>query len=306
MEQARESLAARREEEKRRETAATNMQRKQPRYTVSEDQTNPLQRHKAQLVALRGSRCRKLRRSQFLAEAIGGERSSKENSNNHMPPTQSTSLPTTWGREDTITPPARRLIKAACVRCRKRKIRCSGDPENGSGCLNCRQAGVEPAHCLFHEVESDVVHDPVNNSTVQKPLQQRYDTMRGHILQPNPYAQVDPPGARPSGARQPGQMFMSPAMQNSLLSNGTGGSPHFNLTPSPAQTGRESDAPLHIAPLPYTTDDTRGAPVAPMYAVPVYPPTSPNGTPPLHALYPQNPYLYPGVIYAQPPHHPQQ
>ncbi|KAH9869133.1 hypothetical protein IAQ61_006338 [Plenodomus lingam] len=49
---------------------------------------------------------------------------------------------------------------------------------------------------------------------------------------------------------------------------------------------------------------TRAGPVAPMYAVPVYPPTPPNGTPPMH-YYAQHPYFYPGVIYAQPPHHAQ-
>jgi hypothetical protein len=47
----------------------------------------------------------------------------------------------------------------------------------------------------------------------------------------------------------------------------------------------------------------RPGPVAPMYAVPVYPPTPPNGTPPLHAYYAQHPYFYPGIIYAQPPYH---
>ncbi|KAF1941756.1 hypothetical protein EJ02DRAFT_191644 [Clathrospora elynae] len=49
----------------------------------------------------------------------------------------------------------------------------------------------------------------------------------------------------------------------------------------------------------------RPGPIAPMYMVPGYPPTPPNGTPPLHAYYPQHPYFYPGVIYAQPPYHPQ-
>jgi hypothetical protein len=67
--------------------------------------------------------------------------------------------------------------------------------------------------------------------------------------------------------------------------------------------GSPYNAPGHtMAPSsPYA----RGAPVAPMYAVPVYPPTPPNGTPPLHAYYPQHPYFYPGVIYAQSPYHPQ-
>lgn len=50
----------------------------------------------------------------------------------------------------------------------------------------------------------------------------------------------------------------------------------------------------------------RPGPVAPMYAVPVYPPTPPNGTPPMHAYYAaQHPYFYGGIIYAQPPYHPQ-
>ncbi|KAJ4320578.1 Gluconate transport-inducing protein [Neodidymelliopsis sp. IMI 364377] len=55
----------------------------------------------------------------------------------------------------------------------------------------------------------------------------------------------------------------------------------------------------------------RPGPVAPMYAIPMYPPTPPNGTPPLHPYYAQHPGFYypPGVIYAQPgyhmPHHPQ-
>ncbi|KAL6707863.1 Gluconate transport-inducing protein [Coniothyrium glycines] len=48
-----------------------------------------------------------------------------------------------------------------------------------------------------------------------------------------------------------------------------------------------------------------GPQVAPMYAVPGYPPTPPNGTPPLHAYYMHQPYFYGGVIYAQPPYHPQ-
>ncbi|KAI4606246.1 hypothetical protein J4E80_010223 [Alternaria sp. BMP 0032] len=48
---------------------------------------------------------------------------------------------------------------------------------------------------------------------------------------------------------------------------------------------------------------TRGGPVAPMYAIPMYPPTPPNGTPPMY--YSHQPYFYPGVVYAQPPYHPQ-
>ncbi|KAI4667273.1 uncharacterized protein J4E79_001958 [Alternaria viburni] len=65
--------------------------------------------------------------------------------------------------------------------------------------------------------------------------------------------------------------------------------------------GSPYSAPGHsMAPSsPYT----RGGPVAPMYAIPMYPPTPPNGTPPMY--YSHQPYFYPGVVYAQPPYHPQ-
>ncbi|KAI1370186.1 hypothetical protein F4677DRAFT_383374 [Hypoxylon crocopeplum] len=46
----------------------------------------------------------------------------------------------------------RKRIAVACGRCRKRKIRCSGDPGNGLPCSNCKNAGFEP--CLFLRVSS--------------------------------------------------------------------------------------------------------------------------------------------------------
>ncbi|KAH8728433.1 hypothetical protein GQ44DRAFT_47266 [Phaeosphaeriaceae sp. PMI808] len=54
--------------------------------------------------------------------------------------------------------PVRRRIAVACARCRKRKIRCSGDPGNGIGCKSCRSAGVDALSCQFHRVGSDNVH----------------------------------------------------------------------------------------------------------------------------------------------------
>ncbi|KAH7138389.1 hypothetical protein B0J11DRAFT_14366 [Dendryphion nanum] len=53
----------------------------------------------------------------------------------------------------------RRRIAVACARCRKRKIRCSGDPGNGLGCLNCKSAGVDLSHCQFHRVGSREAND---------------------------------------------------------------------------------------------------------------------------------------------------
>ncbi|KAK1717351.1 uncharacterized protein BDZ83DRAFT_755813 [Colletotrichum acutatum] len=52
---------------------------------------------------------------------------------------------------DTDTPPRKR-IAVACGRCRKRKIRCSGDTGNGLPCQNCKAAGAES--CMFLRVAS--------------------------------------------------------------------------------------------------------------------------------------------------------
>ncbi|KAH7025722.1 uncharacterized protein B0I36DRAFT_365395 [Microdochium trichocladiopsis] len=46
----------------------------------------------------------------------------------------------------------RKRIAVACSRCRKRKIRCSGDPGNGGACTNCKNASYEP--CMFLRVHS--------------------------------------------------------------------------------------------------------------------------------------------------------
>ncbi|KAI1823374.1 hypothetical protein F4861DRAFT_322772 [Xylaria intraflava] len=50
----------------------------------------------------------------------------------------------------------RKRIAVACGRCRKRKIRCSGDTGNGGPCTNCKNAGHEP--CLFLRVSSQETH----------------------------------------------------------------------------------------------------------------------------------------------------
>ncbi|RGP78716.1 transcriptional regulatory [Fusarium longipes] len=54
-------------------------------------------------------------------------------------------------RDDDVTP-QRKRIAVACGRCRKRKIRCSGDTGNGGPCTNCKNAGYEP--CQFLRVAS--------------------------------------------------------------------------------------------------------------------------------------------------------
>ncbi|KAL4954913.1 hypothetical protein BDW69DRAFT_131811 [Aspergillus filifer] len=49
----------------------------------------------------------------------------------------------------------RRRIPVACQRCRKRKIRCSGDVGDGQGCSNCRSSGN--TLCQFLRVNSEIL-----------------------------------------------------------------------------------------------------------------------------------------------------
>ncbi|KAH8896456.1 hypothetical protein GQ53DRAFT_714133 [Thozetella sp. PMI_491] len=53
---------------------------------------------------------------------------------------------------DSEATPQRKRIAVACLRCRKRKIRCSGDPGAGLPCVNCKNAGAE--QCQFLRVQS--------------------------------------------------------------------------------------------------------------------------------------------------------
>ncbi|KAM3459680.1 hypothetical protein BB8028_0004g06490 [Beauveria bassiana] len=48
--------------------------------------------------------------------------------------------------------PERKRVVVACLRCRKRKIRCSGDDGNGGSCTNCKNAN-EP-ECRFMRVQA--------------------------------------------------------------------------------------------------------------------------------------------------------
>ncbi|CAK3764856.1 transcriptional regulatory [Lecanosticta acicola] len=49
---------------------------------------------------------------------------------------------------------SRRRIQVACSRCRRRKIKCTGDPGDGSGCSACRSAGADKNACTFIRVGS--------------------------------------------------------------------------------------------------------------------------------------------------------
>ena len=45
-----------------------------------------------------------------------------------------------------------------CARCRKRKIKCTGDLQDGNGCEACQSAGVPPSSCHYLRVSMDTHH----------------------------------------------------------------------------------------------------------------------------------------------------
>ncbi|CAI6339773.1 unnamed protein product [Periconia digitata] len=99
---------------------------------------------------------------------------------------------------------SRRRIAVACARCRKRKIRCSGDPGDGTGCLNCRQANVSSDMCQFHRVGSGEPSRAIDQYNLAQGLQalsnapvtmmQMYGGVREGVYQQPPHSQLE---ARP-------------------------------------------------------------------------------------------------------------
>ncbi|KAF2169212.1 hypothetical protein M409DRAFT_52484 [Zasmidium cellare ATCC 36951] len=61
------------------------------------------------------------------------------------------------GQDNQPSAHARRRIQVACSRCRRRKIKCTGDPGDGSGCSACRSAGADRNTCTFIRVGSHPV-----------------------------------------------------------------------------------------------------------------------------------------------------
>ncbi|PYI05711.1 hypothetical protein BO78DRAFT_461843 [Aspergillus sclerotiicarbonarius CBS 121057] len=70
----------------------------------------------------------------------------------------------------------RRRIQVACNRCRKRKIKCSGDPGDGQGCSNCRTSGNTSCHFLrvnSSMLQTKVGEWPYPSCTAAMPSSQR-------------------------------------------------------------------------------------------------------------------------------------
>ncbi|KAK2865282.1 hypothetical protein FQN49_003726 [Arthroderma sp. PD_2] len=87
----------------------------------------------------------------------------------------------------------RRRTQVACARCRKRKIKCSGDLGNGEACSNCKSSGT--ANCLFLRVNSAPLQTkasypswtyPYSTSTSSGTCGQQQAAYDAHALRANP------------------------------------------------------------------------------------------------------------------------
>ncbi|EAT81166.1 hypothetical protein HBI56_105180 [Parastagonospora nodorum] len=197
---------------------------------------------------------------------------------------------------------SRRRIAVACARCRKRKIRCSGDPGNGAGCSSCRQAGVEPSSCQFHRVGSDNVHKVIDNfhlaqsltgmanSTAMAPL---YSMPANEHAYARPtssgtYPLIDTKPIYPSTWTVPYTGDTSPVetygleQQTSFLPNNVS-VPHSNFYDASYRWAYTSGRPLQQASNVYYDED----PYTAMYGLP-YTPNKHRITVPSEPLSPMN------------------
>ncbi|UPK93635.1 hypothetical protein LCI18_004570 [Fusarium solani-melongenae] len=101
---------------------------------------------------------------------------------------------------DDVTP-QRKRIAVACGRCRKRKIRCSGDSGNGGPCTNCKNAGYEP--CQFLRVASQ--ETPMKQESFNYSLEasRQYQARGSSVVPPLPPATSHYPDGLPMNTSDP-------------------------------------------------------------------------------------------------------
>ncbi|RSM03890.1 hypothetical protein CDV31_010290 [Fusarium ambrosium] len=101
---------------------------------------------------------------------------------------------------DDVTP-QRKRIAVACGRCRKRKIRCSGDSGNGGPCTNCKNAGYEP--CQFLRVASQ--ETPMKQESFNYSLEasRQYQARGSSVVPPLPSTTPHYPDGLPMHTSDP-------------------------------------------------------------------------------------------------------
>ncbi|OJJ34361.1 hypothetical protein ASPWEDRAFT_173777 [Aspergillus wentii DTO 134E9] len=129
--------------------------------------------------------------------------------------------------------PARRRAPVACVRCRKRKIKCSGDTGDGQGCSNCRNSGN--TNCLFLRVNSHNAWPyPTMNAT--QPSSTRLGIYPPHMAsKPGDYS-VNSPNMRVASFSRSSDYDMGLDSQHAFSRQPFGVDPSLNYEEDPSTT----------------------------------------------------------------------
>ncbi|EEQ33255.1 uncharacterized protein MCYG_06074 [Microsporum canis CBS 113480] len=158
-----------------------------------------------------------------------------------------------------VVPNQRRRTPVACARCRRRKIKCSGDLGNGEACSNCKSSGT--TNCLFLRVNSSPLQTKASYSTWTYPFsnstslgaygqqQAAYDT---HVPRANGFSiNTGPPGLPAYSVMQPGPEYGTP-----LEPTPTNRAPYY----PPNYPIGYGDAPTHHLPFSsYVLPSSTGA-----------------------------------------------
>ncbi|KAF7953118.1 hypothetical protein EAE96_006337 [Botrytis aclada] len=161
----------------------------------------------------------------------------------------------------------RRRIQVACQRCRKRKIRCSGE-DNGRPCYHCKQSSSEPCEFLrvaamrleqAKDLPADCSDDSLRSMyrmPSNAPYNSYYPTYQTLNLGP------DSTNYRPSYSNYG---FQGPKFLNSSYENFTEEPAEFNLSSStPYQVAAQDSVSVSNYPV-QSNGRTRVDPPAPMY-----------------------------------------
>ncbi|EZF33792.1 hypothetical protein H109_01602 [Trichophyton interdigitale MR816] len=133
-------------------------------------------------------------------------------------------------------PNQRRRTQVACARCRRRKIKCSGDLGNGEACSNCKSSGT--TGCLFLRVNSSPLQTKAsysswaykfsNSSSSPGNCGQQQAAYDAHILRANSLSIHSGSAGLPAySAVQPGLEYGTASEQHALANRTSYYSPNY-------------------------------------------------------------------------------
>ncbi|KAE8351884.1 hypothetical protein BDV28DRAFT_136207 [Aspergillus coremiiformis] len=159
----------------------------------------------------------------------------------------------------------RRRIPVACNRCRKRKIKCSGDNGDGQGCSNCRNSGNLP--CQFLRVNSSMLQTKASGwpytlpNLALSPAHQRQGTYVPTMAPKQEVLSANPSSYRVSSLLRPSAFEISPTTESQpSYSRPLFGQDHMVNYEDESSTVYSSQPQTYMVPTTGVTADYYGIP----------------------------------------------